>query len=127
MKLKFFLLLLTFNLSCSKSEPKKEPTKEQTDIITQDDVSEYINQSAERVTLLALARAIPIDTLNLILRDYYTANWNRDLNSKECDLTISAISKRYNFSKSNIASLIYNFEYEMLTKDEIYEQQAAYR
>ena len=78
-----------------------------------------------RVILLSQIRRIPFDTLNLILRDYYVATdtvSSFDKNSKYLyQSTIIKIADTYKIPKSKIASLIFSYKYEMLTKEDIEE------
>ena len=68
---------------------------------------------------------IPFDTLNSILRDYYVATdtvSSSDENSKYLyQSAIAKISDTYKISKSKIASLVFSYKYEMLTKEDIEE------
>jgi len=124
----FFNLLLFF-CSCQHYKPKEETKK----VITEaeklqkfnDRIEDDLSYEKEKITLLSEVRKISFDTLNLILRDYYVVTdtvSNSDENSKYLYQTaIAKISDRYNISKSKIASLIFSYKYEMLTKEDIGE------
>lgn len=126
--LNLFTLLLFF-CSCQDSKPKEETKKvipeteklEKANSRIEDDLS----HEKEKIILLSEVRKISFDTLNLILRDYYVVTdtvSNSDENSKFLfKSAIAKVSDRYKISKSKIASLIFSYKYEMLTKEDIGE------
>ena len=114
-----FAAILAFG--CGNSKEKEKPPNELRSEAYNDSKS-YIEYHEERVSLLAIAKEIPGETLKSILIDYYmeTALLN-EIKIKENENIVTNISKKYSVSKVKVASLIYNFEYEMLTRDEIFE------
>jgi len=123
------LTLLLFFYSCQQSKPKEERKK----VITETEKFQKINKriesrlsfEKEKIILLSEVRKVHFDILNLILRDYYVITdtvSSSDKNSKYIyQSAISEISEKYKISKSKIASLIFSFKYEMLSKEEIEE------
>lgn len=116
------LMILTILLGCEKSKSVEKSNKS-SKTKAYNKSKKYVEYYAEKVSLLAIIKGVESKKLQSILIDYYTTIYESDGNVTitENDNTISEISKKYNLSKSTIATLIYNFEYEMLTKDEIYE------
>jgi hypothetical protein len=75
---------------------------------------------------MSTIKIIPYDSLNLILIDYYagTSKYTYSDSLKfYSESAINAISKKYNISRRKIASLIFSFKYEMLSKEEILESE----
>ena len=81
---------------------------------------------SEKITLLSIIKGVPKDTLHLVLKDYLDETYPLVTDSDKVDAIIENISKKYNISKIKIASIIFSYNYEMLTKDEI-EQSAIDR
>ncbi len=122
-------ILLQFFCSCQDSKPKKEEKK----ILTETEKFENLNERIERqlsyekekIIMLSEIRKISFDTLNLILRDYLVITdtvSSTDENSKHLfQSAIARISDRYRISKSRIATFLFSYKYEMITKEEIEE------
>lgn len=123
------LILLQFFCSCQDSKPKKEKKE----IISETEKLENLNENIERqlsyekekIILLSEIRKIPFDTVNFILRDYYVITdtvSSSDENSRQLfQNAIVKISNKYKISKSKIATLLFSYKYEMITKEEIEE------
>jgi hypothetical protein len=121
--------LLQFFCSCYDSKPKKEEKK----IVTETEKMERLNNNIERqlsydkekIIMLSEIRKISFDTLNLILRDYLVITdtvSSSDENSKQLfQSAIAKISNRYKISKSRVATFLFSYKYEMITKEEIGE------
>jgi hypothetical protein len=74
----------------------------------------------EKIALISIMHGIPKDSVYLILRDYLAKNdLSFDIDNKFTEKFIDTISKNRKMSKRKIASIIFNFKYEMQTKDEI--------
>lgn len=130
MRTLFSLLLLSLVFwSCQHSKAKEEPKKILSDTKKIEKITEHIEETLsydrEKVILLSQIRRIPFDTLNFILRDYYVATdtvSSFDKNSKYLyQSAIVKIANTYKITKSKIASLIFSYKYEMLTKEDIEE------
>ena len=127
----FYILvvLLLFFCSCHNSKPKEESKKVLSEAEklekTYKRINEDLSYENEKIILLSEIRKMPFDTLIFILRDYYVITdtvSSSDINSKYLyQSSIAKISERYKISKSRIASLIFSYKYEMLTKEEIEE------
>lgn len=124
----FWVAIILF-YGCDNYKPKQEINVKQSETKKLEKVYERIKDNLsydkEKIILLSEVRKIPFDTLNLILRDYYVVTdtlSSSDENSKYLYQTaIAKISEKYRFSKSKIASLIFSYKYEMLTKEDIGE------
>ncbi len=122
-------LLSIFVSSCNNPKSKKETNKVSSEAEKLEKiykrVEENLSYDEEKIILLSAIRKIPLDTLNSILRDYYVFTdtvSSSDENSKyQYQSSISRISDKYKISKSKIASLIFSYKYEMLSKEDIEE------
>ena len=123
-KILFMLILIVFGCKDKETElnEKTEKRKEKAEIPgTYEDA--ILDMDAEKLALLSIIKKIPNDTLHLVLKDYlYKTGFFID-NNTQVDKVIDTISQKYNIPKVKIASLLFSYKYEMLTKDEI-EQNA---
>lgn len=121
--MKNLLLILVFMIiGCKDKEPEKVISKATAEVVDPYFLADHdLNKNSEKLMLLSILKKIPKDTLRLILRDYL----KKKLYAEYGDFTdnIDSISQKHNISKFKIASIIFSYRYEMLTKDEI-EQSA---
>ena len=123
----FFAAIIFYG--CDNSQPKEKIKQKQTETERLEKVNSRIEEDLsyekEKIILLSEVRQISFDTLNLLLRDYYVVTdtvSSSDEHSKFLyQSAIAKISDRYKISKSKIASLIFSYKYEMLTKEDIGE------
>ena len=107
----FFLLFV----GC-KVQPKHEPTKAEQEKEKIDLVEDILKGSKEKIVLLSVIKHLPYDTLFSILRDYNLGLNNSDENFENAIFYTTA---RHNFSEKQIASFIFSFKYEMMSRDDI--------
>lgn len=128
------LLLIHLFLACDNQEPEKKKVVEKSEA---EELQERINSienilknESEKINLLAEFHRIPFDTLNSILRDYLVFTsiyYNKDETRVEkYKSSISKLNLRYKISKSKLASLIFNYKFEMITKEEIEDKAIEY-
>lgn len=117
--MKKIIILIISCLLFSCEESKKQDSIN--DVVKIRKISEeYVKYNGEKITLLSISKGIPCDTLQSILVDYYTERGMLESGTvKNYENIILKISDKYNLPKRIIASFIYNFEYEMLTREEI--------
>ena len=117
--MKKYLTIIVILLAIGCNESKKQDSIN--DIVKIRKLSEeYVEYNGEKITLLSISKGIPCDTLQSILVDYYTERGMLESGTvKNYENIILKISDKYNLPKRIIASFIYNFEYEMLTREEI--------
>jgi hypothetical protein len=78
-----------------------------------------LEMDAEKLTLLSIIKKVPNDTLHLILKDYLNKTGFVINDNTQVDKIIDTISQKYDISKIKIASIVFSYNYEMLTRDEI--------
>jgi len=121
MKRIILIIIVATIFSCEKSEKKEKPI-ETVKKELHDDSKVYVEFFAEKVTLLAIIKDIPAEKLKSILIDYYgeTAMYDK-ITIEENEKVILKLCDKYQLSKTELASLIYQFQYEMLTQEEVIE------
>lgn len=77
----------------------------------------------EKLALLSIIKNTPNDTLRLVLKEYLKKTFPLVTDASKVDKIIDTISQKYHISKIKVASIVFSYNYEMLTKDEI-EQSA---
>lgn len=114
---KIAILLFCLLIYSCKSYHKQEPTKEEREKIEAGLIEDQLRDSKEKIVLLSVIKKIPYDTLFSILKDY-----NLELhqnNYTDYEKALFYTSQHHNFSLNQIALLIFNFNYEMMSRDDI--------
>ncbi|WP_239775810.1 hypothetical protein [Tenacibaculum finnmarkense] len=110
------------NFSSNKNE--KEKTKKELDYEIADDYLEY---DSEKIGLLSVIKNVPYQKANSVLRDYLAKTINySDLSSENQNYivnVIDTIARKNNLSRKLTASIIFSYKYEMITKDEYFEEK----
>lgn len=122
------LVILISVLSCNNAKDKKVLSKkEKQELRAKDKLSDY----SEKIVLLSALKKIPYDSLYLILTDYYaiTSDYTNTSDSSKLysKKAINDISGKYHITKRRVASLIFSFKYEMLTNEEIADEELEKR
>lgn len=116
------IFIQSCNFLSNKSEPKK--SKKELDYELADDYLEY---NAEKIGLLSVIKNVPYNKANSVLRDYLAKTINYyDLSNENQNYivkVIDTIAQKNNLSKTITASLIFSYKYEMITKDEYFEEK----
>jgi hypothetical protein len=116
----FLTIILIFG--CNDVNSKKEVEKENKDTNKNEYGSFLLDftPNDEKISLLAIAKNVSEDTLSFIITDYRKEidkemeTFDQKIDYKKI---ISELSKKYNFTQSKIANLIYSYEYEMITNE----------
>lgn len=125
---KIIPLLLLFT-ACNNNEPKKEVEKTKEKVEETQDLESLSNlelqMSPEKVSLLSIIKGIPRDSVFMILNDYKTKIPDEIFigdDKMKVERVIDSISQLRHMSKKRIASLIFSFNYELITKEEMKNQ-----
>jgi hypothetical protein len=114
-------------ISCRDEKIIEEKTEvvsnKKTEIANPYSLEDFIlEEQSEKIVLLSIIKNIQQDTLRFVLREYLKENPEITATiNKTYEKSIDAISKKYHISKPKIASILFSYRYEMLTKDEIEE------
>lgn len=125
-KIILYFLITMFFQSCSLSSNRneKEKTKKELDYEIADDYLEY---DSEKIGLLSIIKNVQYQKANSVLRDYLAKTINySDLSSENQNYivnVIDTIARKNNLSRKLTASMIFSYKYEMITKDEYYEEK----
>lgn len=118
-KLSLLLVLLVFGCK-DKEETEFIKAQKQRKEMSENNYTDLIlEMDTEKIALLSIIKKIPNDTLHLVLRDYLDKTFDFVTPETKIERIIDSISKKYHISKVKIASIIFSYNYEMLTKDEI--------
>ncbi|SEP49215.1 hypothetical protein [Niastella yeongjuensis] len=121
--LAFILIQFIIVGGCNSSRPKGKLIK---NVKHEQKTIDKLFNCSERIVLLSTLKGISYDSLNHILTDYHlmTANnFSVDSSRYFSNKAIDDISEKYKISKRKIALLVFSFKYEMLTKEEIFEEE----
>jgi hypothetical protein len=116
-----FLIFISIISGCNNSKPKHILSEKEKQVQW---VKEELLDFSEKIVLLSTIKRISYDSLYQILTDYhimvdYASSDSLKFYSKKA---ISYISEKYHVSKRRVASLIFSFKYEMLSKEEIVDE-----
>lgn len=115
--MKYILALtLLISISCSKTEQKKEISKKEQQINKYFLADLELESEDEKITLLSMLKNTSKDSIILVMRDYLLNTESDSMSYKDI---INKISQKYNISNNKIASIVFSYKYETLTKDDI--------
>lgn len=120
-----FLVLLVILCSCNSPSENIEPEKSYLEI-DYDIADMQLEYDAEKIGLIAIIKNVPHEKANSVLRDYLAKTFGSvDLAMKSPDFVVKVvdtIAKNYDLSTKMTASIIFSYQYEMITRDEILEE-----
>ena len=127
-KLILFILIISF-WSCNDSSAEKttKANKVKSKLERDYEMADMLLQfDAEKIGLLSILKDVPQEKANAILRDYLakTFDFSALLSNEDPNYivkVVDTIARKNNLSKKLTASIIFSYQYEMVTKDEIIE------
>ena len=122
-KILLLLILLVFGCNDRKETEFIKEQEQRKEKKTRTYADAILELDAEKLALLSIIKKIPNDTLHLVLKDYLNKTISSVSDINKVDKIIDTISQKYHISKIKIASIVFSYNYEMITKDEI-EQNA---
>lgn len=115
--MKYILALtLLISISCNKTEQKKEIFKKEQQINKCFLADLELESEDEKITLLSMLKNTSKDSIILVMRDYLLNTESDSMSYKDI---INKISQKYNISNNKVASIIFSYKYETLTKEDI--------
>lgn len=121
--LPLFLIVLLI-CSCNSSTKEKEPTKSKTEM-DYEIADMFLEYDAEKIGLISIIKDISHEKANSVLRDYLAKTYGSTMltmeNPEYVVKVIDTIARKNNLPKKITASIIFSYQYEMITKDEIVE------
>lgn len=117
-----FLILIVTISRCNSSKPKQVLSEKEKQIQW---VQEELSGLSEKIVLLSIIKGISYDSLYQILTDYHVMIDYASSDSLKfySEKAIDNISENYHVSKRRVASLIFSFKYEMLSKEEVVDDE----
>ena len=117
-----FLFVLLF-CSCNSSTKEEESTKSKTEI-DYEIADMFLEYDAEKIGIISIIKHVPYVKANSVLRDYLaktSLNFSIMENPEYIVKVVDTIARKNNLSKKITASIIFSYQYEMITRDEIVE------
>jgi len=131
----FLISMLVY--SCNSSSKQEAPKKSKTE--TGYEIADmFLEYDAEKIGLLSIIKNVPHEQANSVLRDFLAKTYGSGLLSMDSldyvVKVVDTIARKNNLSKKLTASIIFSYQYEMITreeimeefKDEYYEEQEQY-
>ncbi|MBU2505109.1 MAG: hypothetical protein KJ799_00010 [Bacteroidetes bacterium] len=119
-----FLLTAIF-CSCNSSSNETEPKKSKTEV-DYEIADMFLEYDAEKIGLLSIIKNVPHEKANSVLRDYLAKTLGSALLTMESPdyivKVVDTIAQKNNLSRKLTASIIFSYQYEMITRDEIIEE-----
>ena len=84
----------------------------------------FLEYDAEKIGLISIIKHVPYVKANSVLRDYLaktSLNFSIMENPEYIVKVVDTIARKNNLSKKITASIIFSYQYEMITRDEIVE------
>lgn len=127
----YIILSFILLISCNSNNNDKKSSSEE-DQTPEKSIADFrLDFDGEKIALLATIKQISQDTLFNILKDYLEYMEEREyqygLDSIRfiANEAIEFSSKKNGLPKNKVASLIFNFKYELLTKQDIIDEIEA--
>lgn len=126
MKYLLILILVIFtscnNLSQNENEVNKKTEKENP---VEPDILEF---EKEKIALLSIIKEVPFEITNSVIKDYLNSYISSEMlfgekNPNDFFKVIDSIAVKNKISRKLTASIIYSYQYEMITSDEINENR----
>lgn len=117
------LVLLSSIWGCNESKPKTVLSKKEIQVRR---AKFELSYCSEKIILLSIIKKMSFDSLKLILTDYYSMTsgytYSSDSSKIYSEKAISYISEQYHLPKRRVASIVFSFKYEMLSKEDILDE-----
>ena len=118
----FLIVLLV--CSCNSSTKEKEPTKSKAEM-NYEFADMFLEYDAEKIGLISIIKNVPHEKANSVLRDYLAKSYGSFMfirgNPEYVVKVVDTIARKNNLSKKITASIIFSYQYEMITREEIVE------
>ncbi|NMH25250.1 hypothetical protein [Flavobacterium solisilvae] len=123
---KILIIIVYLIITSCEKHNKETSITEKKQVKTSKNHSEenLFMDDVEKITLLSISKNIPLKQVNSVLKDYYDKTslaFVYNNNSDYYEKVIDTISKKYNLSNQKTASIIFSYQYELITEEEIIE------
>jgi len=101
-----------------KEEPQKVMSKKEIEENKYILVDAELDNNQEKITLLSFIKNTPKDSINIVIREYLMET-EYDVDFEK---SIEKVAKKYSISSKKVASIVFSYKYEMLTKEDITDE-----
>ena len=132
MKRILLIVLITTFISCDKLNSSEPSTTEADESINEKEQSTierdyhiadmFLKFDSEKIGLISIIKDVPQEKANSVLRDYLAKTITSVETMKDSDYivkVVDTIAEKNDLSKKLTASIIFSYQYEMITRDEI--------
>ena len=130
MKKILIILLIKIFISCDYSIPQ-ESSKEES--LSNEEVKEleseladmFLEFESEKIVLISIIKDLPTEKVKSVLGEYKSKTFiyqDKIEDPNYITKIVDTIAKKNNLSKKMTASIIFSFEYEFITRDEIIDE-----
>lgn len=132
MKKILLLVLITTFLSCNESTSRESTsTKDEQSTIEEEQstierdyhiADMFLKFDSEKIGLISIIKNVPQEKANSVLRDYLAKTMTSIQAMEDSEYivrVVDTIAEKNNLSKKMTASIIFSYQYEMITRDEI--------
>lgn len=124
------IFLITIFISCDYSTPQesskeKSLSKEEVKQLESELSDMFLEFESEKIVLISIIKGHSIEKVKSVLGEYKAKTFlSQDTidSPKYITRIIDTIAKKNNLSKKMTASIIFSFEYEFITKDEMIDE-----
>ncbi len=120
------LVLITLLISCNDSSTRESFANddEKSEVERDYEIADmFLKFDSEKIGLLSIIKNIPQEKVNAVLRDYLAKTLGSTLQIMEDPnyivKVVDTIAEKNSLSKKLTASIIFSYQYEMITMDEI--------
>lgn len=135
MKKILVIILVIIFISCNYSNQKESSenkSSEQEPITKERSLTEEVyiltdislKSNSEKIVLISTIKNVPVDVVNSVLREYKVKTFlpqDKMEDQEYITKIVDSVAKINNLSKKMTASIIFSYEYELITRDEIIE------
>lgn len=118
-------IFISCNYSTTQESSKNEEISEEEAKESYREISDlFLKSNSEKISLISMIKDVPVDKVYAVLSDYKTETFlNRYglLDSNKIITIVDSIAQKNDLPKKLTASIIFSYEYEMITNDELLE------
>lgn len=130
--MKYLLILILVILSSCNNLSKSESDESKIKKVEKENPVEFdiLEFEKEKIALLSVIKEIPYDKTNSVIKDYLNSDISTEMffgdkNPNNFFKVIDSIAVKNKISRKLTASIIYSYQYEMITSDEIIEESGV--
>lgn len=127
-KIHLFILAIIFiscNYSTTQDSSENEEISEEEAKESYREISDlFLESDSEKISLISIIKDVPVEKVYSVLSDYKTETFPSNYglsDSRNIIKIVDSIAQKNGLPKKLTASIIFSYEYEMITKDEIIE------